>query len=169
MIDRAYLRLLAAPNDPSLRNANKTTVDGLTQSDLASFTKTYWRPDLTTIAVVGDVTPDQVRDVLENAFGGWSVQGSKPDAHAMSFPSAHSGHEYVGTDANQVYVRLGQPAVGRNSPDYDTLLVLNQILGAGGAFESRLWQELRQKRGLVYGVGKLRGCRQRSGRFQDRA
>ncbi|MGC2129574.1 MAG: pitrilysin family protein [Candidatus Aquilonibacter sp.] len=152
MIDRAYLRLLAAPNDPSLRHASQSTVDGLTQADLASFTKTYWRPDLTTIAVVGDVTPDQVRNVLESAFGGWSVQGPKPDPHAMSFPSAHSGHEYVGTDANQVYVRLGQPAVGRNSPDYDTLLVLNQILGAGGAFESRLWQELRQKRGLVYGV-----------------
>jgi zinc protease len=47
---------------------------------------------------------------------------------------------------------LGQPGVGRNSPDYDTFLVLNQILGAGGAFESRLWQELRQKRGLVYSV-----------------
>jgi zinc protease len=47
---------------------------------------------------------------------------------------------------------MGQPAVGRNSPDYDAFLVLNQILGAGGAFESRLWQELRQKRGLVYGV-----------------
>ena len=152
MIDRAYLRLLAAPGDPSLRHASQTSVQSLTQADLTTFTKTYWRPDLTTIAVVGDVTPDQVRSVLESAFAGWSAQGSKPDAHAMSFPTAHSGHEYVGTDATQVYVRLGQPGVGRNSPDYDTFLVLNQILGAGGAFESRLWQELRQKRGLVYSV-----------------
>ena len=70
----------------------------------------------------------------------------------MAFPAAHSGHDYIGTDATQVYIRMGQPAVSRNSPDYDTFLVLNQILGAGGAFESRLWQEMRQKRGSVYSV-----------------
>lgn len=152
MIDRAYLRLLAAPNDPSLRNANQTTVSSITQADLAAFAQTYWRPDLTTIAVVGDVSPDEVRTVLENAFGGWSAPGPRPDAQAMAFPAAHSGRDYIGTDANQVYIRMGQPAVGRNSPDYNTFLVLNQILGAGGAFESRLWQEMRQKRGLVYSV-----------------
>ena len=71
----------------------------------------------------------------------------------MAFPQAHGGHDYIGTDANQVYIRLGQPGVARSSPDYDAFLVLNQILGASGSFESRLWQELRQKRGLVYGVG----------------
>jgi len=152
MIDRAYLRLLAAPQDPSLRNASQASVSGLTQADLLQYTSTYWRPDLTTIAVVGDVTPDQVRGVLESAFGGWTATGPKPDPHAMAFPAAHLGRDYIGTDANQVYVRMGQPAVGRNSPDYDAFLVLNQILGAGGAFESRLWQELRQKRGLVYTI-----------------
>lgn len=152
MIDRAYLRLLAAPNDPSLRNASQTTVDSITQADLLAYTQSYWRPDLTTIAVVGDVTPDEVRTVLQNAFGSWSAQGPKPDAVAMAFPAAHSGHDYIGTDASQVYVRIGQPAVSRNNPDYDAFLVLNQILGAGGAFESRLWQEMRQKRGLVYSV-----------------
>jgi zinc protease len=152
MIDRAYLRLLAAPGDPSLRHASQLSVNGLTQTDLLQYTNTYWRPDLTTIAVVGDVTPDQVRSALQSAFAGWNATGSKPDAHAVAFPAAHSGHDYVGTDASQVYVRMGQPAVGRNSPDYDAFLVLNQILGAGGAFESRLWQELRQKRGLVYSV-----------------
>ena len=152
MIDRAYLRLLASPNDPSLRNATQTTVASITPPDLTAYTQMYWRPDLTTIAVVGDVTPDQVRSVLETAFGSWSAHGAKPDAQAMAFPAAHSGHDYIGTDATQVYIRMGQPAVSRNSPDYDTFLVLNQILGAGGAFESRLWQEMRQKRGLVYSV-----------------
>jgi len=152
LIDRLYLRLLAAPDDPSLRHASESSVASLTPADLFSYTHEYWRPDLTTIAVVGNVTPDQVRSVLERAFGGWADTGPKPDAQAMAFPAAHPGREYIGTDATQVYVRLGQPAVGRNNPDYDSLLVLNQILGAGGAFESRLWQELRQKRGLVYSI-----------------
>ena len=70
----------------------------------------------------------------------------------MAMPPASSGHDYIGTAANQVYIRLGQPAISRSNPDYDTFLVLNQILGGSGAFESRLWQELRQKRGLVYSV-----------------
>jgi zinc protease len=70
----------------------------------------------------------------------------------MPMPPATSGHDYIGTDANQVYIRLGQPALSRSNRDYDTFLLLNQILGGSGAFESRLWQELRQKRGLVYSV-----------------
>ncbi len=70
----------------------------------------------------------------------------------MAMPPAASGHDYIGTQANQVFIRLGQPALSRASQDYDTLAVLNQILGGAGAFESRLWQELRQKRGLVYSV-----------------
>jgi zinc protease len=166
MIDRAYQRLLAAPNDPSLRNASQTSVAGITQADLTAYTQAYWRPDLTTIAVVGDISPDEVRTVLESAFGGWSAQGPKPNADAMAYPAAHSGHDYIGTDASQVFVRIGQPAVGRNSPDYDTFLVLNQILGAGGAFESRLWQEMRQKRGLVYSVASSLDAQRDRGDFK---
>jgi zinc protease len=72
--------------------------------------------------------------------------------HLPAMPAASSGHDYIGTSSNQVYIRLGQPAISRSNPDYDAFIVLNQILGGGGAFESRLWQELRQKRGLVYSV-----------------
>ena len=67
-------------------------------------------------------------------------------------PAAHTGHDYIGTDANQVFIQLGQPAVSRTSRDYDAFIVLSQIVGGSGSFESRLWQELRQKRGLVYSV-----------------
>lgn len=152
MIDRAYDQLLLASDDPSLRNPTVQSVENLSQDDLASYAAKYWRPDLTTIAVVGDLSPDRVRSTLTAAFGSWQAAGAKPDAHLMAMPAATKGHDYIGTAANQVYIRLGQPAVSRASPDYDTFLVLNQILGGSGAFESRLWQELRQKRGLVYSV-----------------
>jgi zinc protease len=152
MIDRAYDQLLLASDDPSLHNPTPQTVASITQDDLAQYAKRYWRPDLTTIAVVGDITPERARTALEAAFGSWQSSGPKPDAHLMAMPPASKGHDYIGTAANQVYIRLGQPAVARSSADYDTFLVLNQILGGSGAFESRLWQELRQKRGLVYSV-----------------
>jgi zinc protease len=152
MINRAYDRLLLAGDDPTLREPTPQSVVGITGADLTAYTQRYWRPDLTTIAVVGDISPEQVRTALESAFGSWQNVGPKPDPHLMAMPPATSGHDYIGTAANQVYIRLGQPALSRSNPDYDTFLVLNQILGGSGAFESRLWQELRQKRGLVYNV-----------------
>jgi len=152
MIDRAYDRLLLANDDPTLRLPTPQSVNEITRSDLLTYTQSYWRPDLTTIAVVGNLSPERVRAALEASFGAWQTAGPKPNAHLMPMPPATGGHDYIGTAANQVYIRLGQPAVSRSSPDYDTFLVLNQILGGAGAFESRLWQELRQKRGLVYNV-----------------
>jgi zinc protease len=152
MIDHAYQELLLRSDDPSLRQPTAASVQRISRDDLFSYTKAYWRPDLTTIAIVGDVTPERARTALEATFGGWQTTGSKPNPHLMAMPSPTKGHDYIGTDANQVYIRLGQPALSRSNPDYDAFLVLNQILGGSGAFESRLWQELRQKRGLVYSV-----------------
>jgi zinc protease len=152
MIERAYNRLLLAGDDPSLREPTPPSVQSITRADLLAYTSAYWRPDLTTIAVVGDLSPEQVRSALESAFGAWRASGARPDPHLMPLPPASSGHDYIGTTANQVYIRVGQPALSRSNRDYDTFLVLNQILGGSGAFESRLWQELRQKRGLVYSV-----------------
>jgi len=152
MIDRAYDRLLLSSDDPSLRQPTAPSVQGVTREDLLAYTKTYWRPDLTTIAVVGNLTPQRVRGALESAFGAWRSSGPRPNPHLMPMPPASTGHDYIGTAANQVFIRLGQPAISRSNRDYDTFLVLNQILGGSGAFESRLWQELRQKRGLVYSV-----------------
>ncbi len=152
MINRAYDRLLLAADDPTLRQPTAQSVAELTRADLTAYTQRYWRPDLTTIAVVGDLSPQRVRSALEATFGAWQASGPRPDPHLMAMPPAARGHDYIGTAANQVYIRLGQPAVSRSNPDYAAFLVLNQILGGSGAFESRLWQELRQKRGLVYSV-----------------
>lgn len=153
LIDRAYDQLLLSTDDPTLRQPSVSSVMNLTRDDLLTYSRRYWRPDLTTIAVVGDLDPNRVKSALEAAFGSWSASGAKPDSHLMAMPAASGGHDYIGTAASQVFIRLGQPAVTRTNPDYDAFLVLNQILGGNGAFESRLWQELRQKRGLVYSVG----------------
>ena len=152
MIDRAFLERLLAPNDPGLRYATPISVASITRDDLLAYTKAYWRPDLTTIAIVGDITPEQARAEVERAFGSWKNAGPKPDIAQMPLPAAHRGYAYIGTAANQVFLKLGQPAIPRTSPDYYAFSVLNQILGGGGFFESRLWQDLRQRRGLVYSV-----------------
>jgi zinc protease len=119
---------------------------------LLAYTKQYWRPDLTTIAIVGDVNASRVRTAVESAFGSWANNGPTPSIKQDPLPAPHTGHAYVGTDANQVFIQLGQPAVARTNRDYDAMNLLTEIVGGPGFFESRLWQELRQKRGLVYSV-----------------
>jgi zinc protease len=165
-IDHLYQEHLLAPDDPALRRPNADTVSSITRDDLLAFVGRYWRPDLTTIAVVGDVTPQQVRAAFESAFGAWQRIGEAPNVRQEPFPAARAADAYIGTEANQVFVRLGQPAMARTSPDYDAFLVLNQILGASGAFESRLWQELRQKRGLIYSADSSLTADRDRGDFQ---
>jgi zinc protease len=165
-IDHLYDEHLLAPDDPALRRPDSTTIESISRNDALAYVARYWRPDLTTIAVVGDVTPQQVRAAFERAFGPWQQFGPKPDLTEPALPAAHAADGYIGTESNQVYVRLGQPAVSRISPDYDTFLVLNQILGASGDFESRLWQQLRQQRGLVYSVSSSLHADRDRGNFQ---
>lgn len=152
MVTRAYLQNLLPSDDPSLRFPSPLTIAAITRADLLAYTQRYWRPDLTTIAIVGDVTPERARAAVESAFGAWANSGPKPSVTLPALPAAHSGHDFVGTDANQVFIQLGQPAVSRTSPDYDAFTLLSEMIGGSGYFESRLWQELRQKRGLVYSV-----------------
>lgn len=165
-IDHLYEEHLLAPDDPALRQPDAASVSSITRDDLLAYVARYWRPDLTTIAVVGDVTPQQVRSAFEKAFGTWQDSGPKPDVRQEALPPARAADAYIGTAASQVFVRLGQPAVARTSPDYDAFLILNQIFGASGAFESRLWQELRQKRGLVYSASSTMEADRYRGNFQ---
>jgi zinc protease len=152
LIDRAYLENLLPAGDPALRYATVDTVQSVTRDDLLAYTRRYWRPDLTTIAIVGDVTPDRARAAVDAAFGGWTAQGPRPSVSEAPLPAPHLGEAYIGTAANQLFVQLGQRAVARGSRDYDTFTLLTEILGGPGYFESRLWQQLRQRRGLVYSV-----------------
>jgi len=151
-VNRNYLRLLLSPQDAGLRFPTPQSVHQLRRNDLLAYVHRFWRPDLTTIAIVGNVSPQQARASVERAFGSWEAPGAPPDTRERAYPAARAAHAYVPTEAGQVYIKLGQPLAARTSADYDALALLNQILGGAGAFESRLWNEMRQKRGLVYSV-----------------
>lgn len=153
LADRAYLSNLLEPADPALRFASQDSVSSITRQDLLAYTARYWRPEFTTIAIVGDITPERARTAVAAAFGAWHGQGAPPSLAQAPLPMPHGGHAYIATAASQVFVQLGQAAVPRTNADYDAFRLLTEILGGEGFFESRLWQELRQKRGLVYSVG----------------
>jgi len=149
---RAFLRLLLPPGDPALREETAASIRAISSADLHDYVNRYYRPDLTTIVVVGDVDPRHVRDELNSTFGTWQAEGPKPDVSQPPLPLRPAASAYIPANRSAVSVRLGQAAIARTNPDFYALNLMNSILGAGGSFDTRLMDEIRSKRGLVYGV-----------------
>ncbi len=153
--DRAnadFDRLLLRPDDPELREPSVESVRAVSAADLRAYAGRYLRPDLTTIAVVGDVDADGVRKTLQAAFGAWHATSPKPDLGSGSPPRSGGGARYVVAERSFVEAHLGQPALPRTSPDFYEFNVIDELLGTGGRPGTRLMDALRTKRDLVYGA-----------------
>ncbi|GAC1415405.1 MAG: pitrilysin family protein [Candidatus Velthaea sp.] len=148
---RTFAEALYPAGDPALRQDTAASLGAIALDDVTSYAAHYYRPDMTTIAVVGDVTASDVRAQVERAFGAWSVSGTKPDPKLPPIPLPAPVRKLVETPSIDVSVELGTPALARTSPDYDAFRLMNSILG-NGSFDSRLMEEVRTKRGLVYGI-----------------
>lgn len=141
-------------NDPSLRMSTPESVNGLTLEAVRSYYKSVFRPDLTTIVVIGNVTPMLARATIEKYFGGWAATGPKPDVDLPTVQPNRAGVIAV-PDASRVQdiVILAQNlALTRSDPDYYPLQLGNAVLG-GSFYSTRLSIDLRKNSGLVYSVG----------------
>ncbi len=151
---RARDAALFPKDDPSLREATPQTVSALTLGDVRAYYGRVFRPDLTTIVVIGKVTPGQAESVVTKYFGGWRAEGPKPvtDLPAVP-PSATSVTTVPDRSRVQDAVTLAE-TLGLNRFDsaYYALQLGNEILG-GGFYASKLGQDLRETTGLVYYVG----------------
>ena len=145
---------LLPPNDPALRYATPKNVTGLTLDKVKQYYRRTFRPDMTTIVVVGKVDPAEAKAVVEKTFGGWPVEGTKPATDYGSVPANRAGHvQTPDKSAVQDEVTMAQTiALDYDSPQRFALTLGNQVLG-GGFYASRLVRDLREKRGLVYTVG----------------
>lgn len=150
---RALDVALVPPNDPVLREVTPDTVAKLTLADVKSYHDTMLRPDLTTIVVVGDVTPDEAKSVIEKWFGDWHATGTKPNTTLPAIPlNKPSASNVADPEAVQDSVVLAEQLdINRFSPDYYPLQLGNHVLG-GGFYATRLYHDVRQEAGLVYSV-----------------
>ncbi len=112
-----------------------------------------YRPDLTTITVIGDITAEEARAAIEKWFGGWKVEGAKPDVVLPPVPGSRPSAANVPDPSSvQDQVQLAQELeMNRFSPDYYALRLGNHVLG-GGFYATRLYRDLRQKAGYVYNI-----------------
>jgi len=161
---RALRAALFPKDDPTLREALPETVGALSLRDVRDYYRSAFRPDLTAVMVIGNVTPDHAKAVIEKYFGSWSAAGPKPDIELPAVP-LNSPVVSAVPDASRVQdsVILAETLnLTRFNPDYYALQLGNNVLG-GAFYSTRLSRDIRKDAGLVYyvesyfEVGKTRG------------
>jgi zinc protease len=150
---RALDLALLPAGDPVLRQATPATVNKVTLDEVKQYHAATFRPDLTTIVVIGDVTPEEARTVIEKWFGDWKASGPKPNTTLPAVPlNKPSAVDVADSEAVQDSVTLSeQLKLNRFDPDYYPLQLGNHVLG-GGFYATRLYHDLRQVAGYVYSV-----------------
>jgi predicted Zn-dependent peptidase len=142
----------------------EASVKALTTGDLQSYYQVNFRPNNSTLIVVGDVTPAQVEQKINALFGGWQ-RADIPQINYSEPPKSGTTTIYLidKPGAAQSSFRIGSVGVPRSTQDYFALTVMNTILG--GSFTSRLNQNLRETRGYTYGAGSRFDMRRAAGPF----
>ncbi len=140
------------------------TIKAFSADDLRAFHAAQYQPGRAALLVVGDVKPDAVVPLLEQAFGSW--KGTAAGTAPVSPPAQLRARRVVIVDkpgAAQSQIRIGWVGVPRSTPDYYAIEVLNTILG--GSFTSRLNQNLREQHGYAYGAASAFDMRRVAGSF----
>lgn len=151
---RALKAGLLPTGDPGMREATPGTAGKLTLANTRDYFARTYRPDLTTIVMVGDITPAAAKSVVEKYFGDWKAAGPKPDVIPKPVPLNPARYTVVPNPfASQDQVLLGQTLqLDLHNPDRYALNLGNDVLGGNG-FASRLMVDIRVKHGYAYGAG----------------
>ena len=132
------------------QNGSLETVPTITVADLKSYVQRVLTRDNLKIAAVGDIDAATLGDLIDRVFGALPARGTLAPVANLS-PAAVGQRIVVQLDVPQSVVLMGGMGLTRKDPDFMPAFVVNHILG-GGSFTSRLYNEVREKRGLAYGV-----------------
>ena len=126
------------------------SVPAITVDDLKSYTRRALARDNLKIAVVGDIDAATAARLIDRTFGALPAKAElKPVAPVVA--QGLGRRVVIDLDVPQAVVNFGGPGIARSDPDFMAAYIVNHILG-GGAFSSRLYLEVREKRGLAYGI-----------------
>ena len=125
------------------------SVTALTRDDIVDAHRAVFARDRLYVGAVGDITPEELGALLDTLLGDLPAEGAPQPGPAPV--NIAGGTTVIDFDTPQSVAIFGQPGIPQDDPDFFAARLLNQVLGAGG-FESRLMTEVREKRGLTYGV-----------------
>lgn len=131
-------------------NGTEQSVAALTVADLRDAQARVLARDRVVVAAAGDITPEDLGRLVDRVLGGLPEKGSAP-LPAPARLQLTGGVTVIDWDSPQTVVAFAQEGLPISDPDYFAALVADHILGGGG-FSSRLMDEIREKRGLTYGV-----------------
>ncbi|MCZ6863903.1 MAG: pitrilysin family protein [Alphaproteobacteria bacterium] len=132
-------------------DGTKATLKTITKADLHGYVKSRIARGALVIGVTGDISAQELKDLLDKTFAGLPAK-SAPAPIAWVWPATKGKVTVLRRPFPQSQILFGQRGLKRKDRDYYAAVVMNHILG-GGSFSSRLFQEVREKRGLAYSVG----------------
>ncbi len=148
-----------------LVKGSEETLDAIKREDLVNYHSSYYLPNNSVMAVVGDITADEVSLLVDKYFSKWDSKkfilptSPKPD------DSRVRRTVIVDKDLTQASIILGHLGISRGHPDYYKVSVMDYILGRGG-FASRLMLNIREEKGLAYSIYSVFSAERESGSFR---
>ena len=141
---------LLYPVHPYGRHATPETVAAVTRDDLVAFHRAHYAADRAVVAMIGALTRAQAESIAQRLTARLP-SGSPPPSLPEVLRPAQAIERRIAHPASQSHLLVGAPAIAWGDPDQFALMVGNYVLGGGG-FVSRLYDEVREKRGLAYSV-----------------
>lgn len=128
----------------------ENSVNNLTREDLQQYHQTYFRPDNLVISLSGRITQPQAIDLISAVFGDWEIPEHPLPSSMLNPTVLNPSQQEIIQDTQQSIVMLGYLGTKVDLQDYPVLKLISTYLGNG--LSSRLFVELREKRGLAYDV-----------------
>jgi zinc protease len=148
---RAMMGALASGH-PYSRYATPETVSTVIKDDVRRLMSQLMTRDRLLVVVVGDITAEELKPRLDEVFGGLPRTSTLPDVADVPVHLAPPNPIVKELPIPQTLVLFSGPGIARSDPDFYAAYVLNYILGGGG-FSSRLVDDIREDKGLTYGIG----------------
>lgn len=149
-IARREFGALLYPGHPYGRYATPETVQAIGRDDLIAFRDAHYGASRAVVAMIGAVSRRQAEEIAERLTAGLPRGQAAPSLPTVGKP-AQGVERRIEHPATQSHILIGAPGIAWGDPDQFPLLVGNYVLGGGG-FVSRLYDEVREKRGLAYSV-----------------
>jgi predicted Zn-dependent peptidase len=134
---------------PAGRISSAASIQSITRDDLLAFHQRYFKPNGAVLAVSGDFNTQEMVARLERTLQGWAR--GEVSLPTFAPPSPKPSIYFVQKETNQSVIYMGNPTVTAFAPGYSELDLASRVLGDG--FNSRLFLEVRTKRGLAYATG----------------
>ncbi len=154
IVSREFVKLLYGAEHPTARESSVESIARITREDLIAFYRKTIHPNGMMLGVTGDFDKSAMLALLRETFGDWKP-GEGPVLTIADAPQNQTGKpvvRFVNKDTSQTHLRVGHLSIKESDPDYVALAIANDILG-GSSFRSRLFNDVRTKRGLAYSVG----------------